>query len=228
MKIAVIGMVIVTGLVGTASGQDDFRYPVFRCKLLRDEPGQLEISKTGVSYRSDNGKTTIHIPLKDILEADVSDPGVMRFETYDILKRRLTGRRVYAFRLRREERREALTQFLVDAVQRPVVGAFETAQQDAFHIPAYHRHRLGGCHGNLEIGQDAIRFVSERLGDSRTWLYRNMETIGSMTPFHLRVSTPVETYNFDLKERITEDAYRLAWQRLYIPFGRLSLGPREN
>jgi len=215
---------LAIGLVARAYGGDEFRYQVFRGKLLKDEPGQLEISKAGLSYRSDSGKTTVRIPLRDIIEADVSDPRAMRFQTYDILKRRLTGRRVYVFRLREAKNDEALTRFLVNALSRPVVGAFGTASKAAFAISAYHRHRLGGCHGRLEIGADAIRFVSDRPGDSRTWLYRDVETIGNMTPFHFRVSTLIETYNLDLKDRLIEDAYRLAWQHVY----RLSCGDVEH
>ena len=70
-------------------------------------------------------------------------------------------------------------------------------------------------HGKLQIGSNSIRFVTANKTDSRTWLYRDMDTIGSMAPFHFRVSTPVETYNFDLKERLPADAYQLAWYRLY-------------
>jgi len=217
-------IILAIGLVATAFGADEFRYPVIRGKLLKDEPGQLEISKGGLSYRSADGKTAIRVPLQDILEADLSDPKVIHIETYDILKRRLTGRRVYTFRLRDSRHDEALTRFLVDALPRPVIGAFGTASQGAFEILAYHRHRLGGCHGKLEIGADAIRFVSDRPGDSRTWLYRDVETIGNMTPFHFRVSTLVETYNFDLKDRLREDAYRLAWQHVH----RLSGGDVEH
>ena len=217
-------IVLAIGLVVAAYGGDEFRYPVFRGKLLKDEPGQLAISKAGLLYKSDNGKTTVRVPLQDILEADVSDPRGMRFETYDILKRRLTGRRVYMFRLREAKHDEALTRFLADALSRPVVGAFGTASKEAFQIAAYHRHRLGGCHGRLEIGADAIHFITDRPGDSRTWQYRDVETIGNMTPFHFRVSTLVETYNFDLKERLIEDAYRLAWQHVY----RLSGGDLEH
>ena len=35
-----------------------------------------------------------------------------------------------------------------------------------------------GTNGTLEIGEEAIRFVTEKPADSRTWLYRDIETIG--------------------------------------------------
>lgn len=211
---------LAMGMVMTANAADEFKYRVFRSRLRRDEPGQLEISKAGVSYRSDNGKTKLQVRLTDILEANLSDPKFIRLETYDVLKRRLTGRRTYSFRLREGKRDEALARFLADNLPRPVVGSYGSASTEAFEILAYHRHRLGGCHGKLPISADSIRFVSEKPEDSRTWLYPDMQTSGTMTPFHFRVTTLVETCNFDLKKRLPEEAYRLAWQQLYrLPAG---------
>jgi hypothetical protein len=215
----VIGVltILTLGLPASASGADEFRYRVFRSKPLKAEAGQLEISGTGVFYRSDDGKTAIRVALQDILEVDVSRSDSIRIKTYDILKRRLAGRRTYEFRLRDGKHEETLAQFLTNVVPRPVVGSFATASKGTFSIPAYHRHRLGGCHGSVEIGVDSIRFKSDKPEDSRTWLYRDIETIGAMTPFHFRVSTLTETYNFDLKDRLPADAYQLAWQKLYCP-----------
>jgi len=47
-----------------------------------------------------------------------------------------------------------------------------------FRIPAFHRGIRGGTGGTLEIGIEAIRFVSDKTADSRTWPYRDIETIG--------------------------------------------------
>ena len=173
------------------------------------------ISDAGVSYRSDHQKTKIDIPLLSVYQADVSDPKVIRVETYDILKQKLLGRQVHVFRLRGSVHDERLARFLSEALPRPVIGAFGPASQPEAVIRAYHRHRLGGCHGTIRIDSDAIRFVSDRPENSRTWLYRDLATIGTMNPFHFRVSTLAETFNFDLKERLPESAYDLAARRVY-------------
>ena len=149
----------------------------------------MEISKAGVSYRSDNGKTAIHISTADIYEADLSDPSAIRITTYDMLKRRLTGRRTHIFRLHDGKHEEALTRFMVDTLARPVVGAYGAAEEGGFEIPAYHRHRLGGCHGKLQIGSNSIRFITAHKTDSRTWLYRDIETIGKPDSYRFRVTT---------------------------------------
>lgn len=209
-----IGILVVSAAL--CGADDSFRFPVFRKKLPRDERGTIEIDSTGVHYRSEKSKTTIRVGFAHIHEADLSDPRVIRIETYDILKRRLNGRRVYVFRLSEGKHGEALTRFLVERTSRPVIGAYDLSSdaKDA-EVLAYHRHRLGGCHGKLRIEPGGIRFVSEQPAESRTWRFQDIETIGSMNPFHFRVSTLAETYNLDLKDRLPLQAHENAWRRIY-------------
>ena len=67
----------------------------------------------------------------------------------------------------------------------------------------------------LEIGDDAIQFVSDRPADSRTWLYRDIETIGKPDSYRFRVTTNRETYIIELKSELPEAAYQLAWTKVY-------------
>jgi len=208
--------VILMLLVGAVSlGAADFRYQVWRVKHGRDQPGRLEIGEGGVSYVSDNGKTTIHVPLPDIREADVSDPRLVQIETYDRGKRRLGANQVHTFRLRGDKHGEDLVRFFIARLKRPVLGDYNAGWAPLYEIAAYHRHKLGGCHGTLQIGRQGIRFLGHKEEDSRTWLYGDIETVGNMDPYHLRVSTFAETYTFDLKQRLPEEAYRLAAETIY-------------
>jgi len=193
--------------------QDVFRYSVELKKLPRSERGELVIDSAGVSYKQENGKRSFQIPPLDIHEADVSDPREIRIETYDILKRKLMGRKTYVFRLREEKHGTKLARFLSAHLKRPIVG-FEDAQANGeFHeIPAYHRHRLGGCHGKLRMDRTGIQFLSEKAADSRSWRYADIESIGSMHDFHFRVSTLNEQYNIELKERLPTAAYDLSFR----------------
>ena len=179
-----------------AQGADSFEFSVFRAHLPRKEAGRLMISDAGVSYRSDHEKTKIDIPLLSVYQADVSDPKVIRVETYDILKQKLLGRQVHVFRLRGSVHDERLARFLSEALPRPVIGAFGPASQPEAVIRAYHRHRLGGCHGTIRIDSDAIRFVSDRPENSRTWLYRDLATIGTMNPFSFPSQHPGRDVQF--------------------------------
>jgi hypothetical protein len=96
---------------------------------------------------------------------------------------------------------------------RPVIGHYSAASQ--FQIAAYHKRTLGGTDGTLEIGENSIRFVSEKASDSRTWLYRDIETIGKPDAFRFRVTTDRETFILELKAELPEAAYQFAWSRVY-------------
>ena len=135
---------------GNVQAQPDFRYDVLRSKTLKDEPGQLQIAASGIEYRSVKGKTSIRIPFLNIRQMDISDPSAIRIETYEMLKRRLSGRRTYVFHFRSPrtvQDNENLVRFLSDKVSRPVLASYSTADKPEFEIPAYHRHVLTGCNG---------------------------------------------------------------------------------
>lgn len=200
-----------------AHAQEVFRYPVSQVRFLRDRRGELQINRTAVSYESENGETTIHIPLEDIRTADVSEPGVIRIETYDVLKRKFGDRRVYTFRLSEGSYGEELGRFLANNLERPVIAAFELPVQGSFELPAYHKHFLGGCNGKVLIADGGIQFLSDKPGESRTWLYDDIEIIGSVDLFHLRIRTLAETYNLELKERLPEQAYEKVRRNVYRP-----------
>jgi hypothetical protein len=72
-----------------------------------------------------------------------------------------------------------------------------------------------GASGLLKIGSESIQFVSDKPADSRTWLYRDIETIGRPDSFRFRVTTSRETYVLELKEDLPEAAYELAWSKSY-------------
>lgn len=213
-------LAIVTLATGAPVPPPDFEFSVVRVQsaiglpLPKKERGHLIFSGSGATYSSQNGKTSIEVPYADIREADVSDPRKIRLETYDILKRNPLEHRSYEFRLD-ENHGSDLARFLAERLRRPVIGAYDVGGEGRFNVPAYHRHLLGGAHGILEIGPDGIQFKTETKADSRTWLYRDIQTIGSSGPFNFRISTESGTYNFDLKQRLPERAYDLAWSKLY-------------
>ena len=198
-----------------AQAGEAFRFPVVRDKFLRDESGQLTIDDEGITYRSDNGKTSLEFAYVDIRKVNLSRPDVIRLQTYDRLKRKLTRNRSYKFRLKENVTDSRVARFLIQRLERPLVGFYELAGESFGEIPVYHRHRLRGCHGVLRIVEEGIQFVSDKSVDSRSWLYQDLETIGSSRPFNLRVRSFVETYTFDLKDRVPEEMYRLVWQRIH-------------
>jgi len=203
----------------SATQQTEFQYEVVRSRpLQKDEPGQLRIDTSGIEYRSGNGKTSIRLPFIDVHEMDVADPSAIRIETYEMLKRKLSGRRSYVFRLvssRAGDENDRLTQFLSERIRRPMLRSQTIAAKPEFEIPAYHRHVLNGCNGTLQITPEGIRFVSAKEDHSRTWKYSEVQTIGGSDPFSFRVTSLAETFTFDLKDRLPTEAYELVWQRVF-------------
>jgi hypothetical protein len=217
-------LLILAVAVSGPQTSPNFQYEVLRSRPLeKAEPGQLRISGTEIEYRSTNGKTSLRLPFIDVHEMDVSDPSVIRVESYEMLKRKFSGRQEYVFRLRSPraaEENDRLVKFLSEHTQRPVLGNQAFSSEPEFEIPAYHRHVLSGCNGTLQITPEGIRFLGSKEDHSRTWKYSEIETIGSSDPFSFRVTTLAETFTFDLKNRLPEEAYNLVWQRVY------SLPPR--
>jgi hypothetical protein len=215
MKFPIILALVVLPTLFAAEAPDKgvFDLKVERVRLLRNQSGDLHIDTEGVTFRSSDGKTTITIPMKDLREADVADPRALRFETYEVQKWKPMERREFTFRAQQDASVEELAQFLAARVHRPVVGHYmETSQ---FQVPAFHRRLRTGTNGILQIGEDSIQFASDKPADSRTWLYRDIETVGRPDSFRFRVTTNRETYVIELKSELPEAAYQFAWSKVY-------------
>ena len=199
--------------LAVAAAQEQFDLHVEHIRTLRNQPGELHIDAQGVTFRSKDGKTNIEIKMQDLRTARVADPRALRFETYEVSKWKPIERREYTFRASTEAPLDGLAQFLSSRVYRPVVGHYSNGSQ--FEVPAFHRRAFGGADGTLRIGNESIQFLSDKEADARTWLYRDIETIGRPDSFRFRVTTNQETYVVELKDRLPEAAYELAWSKVY-------------
>jgi hypothetical protein len=201
--------------VAVAAQQQEFDLKVERVQPLRGQPGDLHVDAQGVTFRSKDGKTNVAIKMRDLREASVADSRALRFETYEVEKWKPIERRGYTFRASQDAPLDALGQFLAAKVHRPVVGHYWQGAQ--FEVPAYHRQTFGGTNGTLRIGEESIQYLSEKPADARTWLYRDIETIGQPDAFRFRVTTNRETYVVELKDELPAGAYDLAWSKVYNP-----------
>jgi hypothetical protein len=190
-----------------------FDLKVARVRTLRDQPGDLHIDSHGITFRSSDGKTTIAIQMKDLRDVSVADSHALRFGTYEIQKWKPVERVEYTFRAPPDTSVEELGNFLTAHVHRTVVGHYPEESQ--FQAAAYHRRVRTGTSGLLKIGPESIQFVSDKPADSRTWLYRDIETIGRPDSFRFRVTTNRETYVLELKEDLPEAGFQFAWSRVY-------------
>lgn len=206
---------LIAALTGCAGQNDVFDLKVERIRFGRNQAGTLHIDLHGLSFRSNDGKTDISIAMEDLREAAVADPRSLRFQAYDVRKWNPVERQEYTFRAEPDAPVEGLARFFAARLARPVVGHYGAGAR--FRVGAFHRQIRGGTQGMLEIGDDSIRFVSDRQADSRTWRYRDIETIGRPDAYRFRVTTTRETYVVELKSLLPEAAYQFAWGKVYGP-----------
>ena len=211
--VRVFALTLVPLFVMAAPEKSVFDLKVTRVRTLRDQPGDLHVDSQGVEFRSADGKTSIAIPMKDLRDVSVADAHALHFGTYEVQKWRPVERVEYTFRAPPDTSVEELGDFLTAHVHRTVVGHYPEESQ--FQAAAYHRRVRAGASGLLKIGPESIQFVSDKPADSRTWLYRDIETIGRPDSFRFRVTTNRETYVLELKEDLPEAAYEFAWRRIY-------------
>lgn len=200
-------------LAMAAQDNSVFDLKVTRVRTLRDQPGDLHIDTQGITFRSADGKTRIAIAMKDLRDVSVADSQALRFGTYDVQKWKPVERVEYTFRASPDTPVEQLGNFLTAHVHRTVVGHYPEEAQ--FQAAAYHRRLRAGTNGLLKIGPESIQFVGDKPADSRTWLYRDIETIGRPDSFRFRVTTNRETYILELKEDLPEAGFQFAWNRVY-------------
>ena len=203
MNISTLGLALLLTAIG--SGQEAFDMKVERIRVLRKTRGALHVDIHGVTFRSDDEKMEIQIPLENLRRVEVADPKALHFELFE--------RGQYTFRAPGDAPVAALARFFAGHTARPVSGHY--AESSIFRIPAYHRRRLAGTYGALEIGPESIQYVSKSSSDSRTWRYRDIETIGRPDVLQFRVTAGKETYVLELQERMPQAAYDLAWDNVY-------------
>jgi hypothetical protein len=205
--------VVLVLMLSTGCFATDFDLPATWVRHGRDQIGDLHVDSDGMQFRPKDGKAAIIVPMKDLREVSVADPKALRFETYAVSRWNPADRRSYTFRVALDAPLDDLARFFADRMNRPVVGYYEGTAR--YRVPAFHRRLRRGADGMLEIGDASIRFVSkDEPADARTWLYRDIETIGQPDSHRFRVTTDRETYVLELKRPLSDEAYRFAWDRV--------------
>src|SRR6266852_2347058 len=96
--------------LAAGADKDVFDLKVTRVRMLRNQPGGLHIDADGVTFRSNDGKVTLTIAMKDLREADIADTHALRFETYDVQKWKPIKRSEHTFRAQSDAPVEELAQ----------------------------------------------------------------------------------------------------------------------
>ena len=108
--------------------------------------------------------------------------------------------------------------------QRFIAALAEPGGHALWQAGAKLKLRWGGPEGTLLVADDRIVFDSPAAGESRTWLFADIDNIASSGPYDLAIVTlersgtwhagPTE-FRFQLKAAMEEGRYNDLWRRIY-------------
>jgi hypothetical protein len=180
--------------------------------------GEMTVDENGVSFTGAK-KHAWNWKYEDIQELRLA-PGSIHILTYKDSKLRLGEDRGYNFtgKIPAEE----LYAFLKARMdQRFVAAVGQAIDLPSWSLPVKHLRPVVGSEGTLEFGADAVVYSTSARGESRTWRYSDIDSIGSSGEFQLTITTLEKGFNFQLKQPITEARYNQLWLQIEKKNGRI-------
>lgn len=183
--------------------------------------GRLILDDAGIAFESDTEKDhSWRVAYLDVQQALLLDTGELRVLTYKDRKWRLGADREYRLEVAGKQLGPLLERRLD---RRFASGLAETVAKPLWELAAKHLLRFSGSEGTLIAAADRLVYRTQKPGDSRTWLYSDIESISSADPYQLTITTYERArghygdrkgFNFQLKEPLSEERYNELWRRL--------------
>ena len=107
--------------------------------------------------------------------------------------------------------------------QRFVAALADPAVHAGWRIPVRHVTRRTPTEGTIEIGADRIVYAADRPDDSRTWRYSDIDNISTSGPFQLTITTLEKSFNFELKQVLSEVQFNELWLQINLGNRRIQL-----
>jgi len=180
--------------------------------------GEMTVDGNGVSFIGAR-KHSWSWKYEDIQQLRLS-PESIYILTYKDSKLRLGEDRAYTFtgKIPAEE----LYAFLRERMdQRFVAAVGQAIGLPSWSLPAKHLRPVVGSEGILSFTADAIVYSTPARTESRTWRYSDIESMASSGPFQLTITTFEKSFNFQLKQPITEARYNQLWLQIEKKNGRI-------
>jgi hypothetical protein len=97
---------------------------------------------------------------------------------------------------------------LAEEIGRPARNRIPDPHAPAItEIAARRSKRFGGNNGLLRIRQLGIDYVTAQPGQSRSWSWRDLQTLSRPDPYHLLVFGYRDSYAFDLKGTLSREVF---------------------
>ena len=206
---------------------EEMRFQVKHDHGLRSCRGELVLRDDGVEYLTSHKKDARTWNYLDIQQLGLLGDKRISVVTYEDRKLQFGKDKIFNFELTEGTIPPALAAALQARLTKPLVSAVIPELPAArFQLPVKHQHALGGCQGNLEIGEQEVVYKTSHSSDSRIWRYEHLASIGSTGPFQLRLSGMERTngeygaeknFIFDLKRRLDLEIYDFLWRKINLP-----------
>lgn len=213
-------------LVVTTAAAQEFKYKVELDRLIGHRDGELLITDNGVEYHAKRENESRSWTYADIKLIEILSRTRLRLQTYKDRKLYLGTDESLTFKIIEGELNHAVSDFLRGRTTRPFVTSLveENQQTSIAEIPVKHSHRFGGCEGVLKVYSDKLEYESKTGHNSRSWRWIDIRSVGRSDIYRFEVETfepqigvSSRSFNFVLKERMSDEIYDLIWGRVYRP-----------
>ena len=206
---------------------EDTRLQVKHDHGLRSCRGELVFRDDGVEYVTSHKEDARTWNYVDIQQLGLKSDKKISVVTYEDRKLQFGKDKIFNFEITEGSIPPALAGMLQTRLTKPLVSAVIPEIPAArYQLPVKHQHALGGCQGDLEIGEQQVVYKTSHRSDSRIWRYEDLSSIGSTGPFQLRLSGMERTngehgaeknFIFDLKRRLDPEIYDFLWGKINLP-----------
>jgi len=192
---------------------------------LKTTPGNLTLRGDGIEFRSGAERFSHRWLYSDVRTLDLT-PRRLVITDYENRRRHMPGERRFRFDLANSLPPPVAAQ-LAQRVGKPVRNGDPALKEASLvTIPAHHRTRFGGTNGTLRFRDDGIDYVAAGGEGSRSWRWSDIETLANPDPYHFRVGAYRDTFDFELKQPISQQLFDRAWDRLYA--SNLNISPTSG
>lgn len=198
-------------------------------RLLRTTPskGTLTINDRGVSYEQARpGKKkaeAVSLDYVDIQELRIA-PDRLILVTFKDRKWALGLDKRFEFQLASNETFQSAYEQLKSKLDRRLVASVADAPGTIeWELPVKLLGAIQGSEGVLLVGLDRIVYKTDRLRNSRSWRYQDIENISTSDPYQFTLTSyehdrqsygSMRAFNFQLKQPLEAKRFETLWKRL--------------
>ncbi len=180
---------------------------------IKKTSGNLSLTDSGIQFQTTAGQAFAW-SFQEIQTFELS-PRRLRVTGYENRRWHLHGERSFSFELESPVPPNIAAE-LTGRVGKPSENGVPDPNVPAFAtLAARRRTRGGGTNGTLRFRKSGIDYVTDSNLGARSWRWADVETIARPDAFHFRVGGYRETFEFELKEPMSQNLFDRLWDEVY-------------